>query len=474
MVVIAGPIAEEAEYNADQRDSACLIPSSVQYSSLVRGACPSLAAPMRTGDGLLVRFRAVDPALSIQQIRLLAEAAANHGNGLIEITSRGSLQLRGLREAAVSALDAEIVAAGIVPGSGIAIEIPPLSGLDPTELADARVMAEGLRKAIADVSLPALAPKLSIIVDGSGRIGLGSIPADVRLTATRRGDGASEWLVAVGGAGQSERRIAVLSDEGAVSAIMEILRSLADIGPRARGRDLPVDRLRLPSLEAELIEVAESGTASVSPIGLHDLGLTELVLGLRLPYGQIHSAELTAFIDRAEQCGVYEVRPAPEHSLMLVGIQPEALDSVKLAAANFGFSMSPNDSRNRIHTCAGTGGCASALYDTKALAAQVLATSALLDGSTTIHLSGCSKGCAHPARSSLTFVGAPMDYGLVVNGSASDEPVAYIHQNDLKSVLDDISRLVLNEKDAGESVHACLTRLGGDHIARALNRGRNA
>ncbi|KAA0698071.1 precorrin-3B synthase [Neorhizobium sp. P12A] len=464
-------MTEEAEHNADQRDPARLIPSSVQSPSSVRGACPSLAAPMHTGDGLLVRFRPSDPALSIQQIRQLAEAAACHGNGLLEITSRGSLQIRGLREETLSALEADIAAAGIVPDSGIVIEIPSLSGLDPTELSSAGVMAENLKRAIAGMPLPALAPKLSIVIDGRDRIGLGSLPADIRLTATRREGGDPEWIVAVGGASRMDRRLAILPNERAISATVEILRLLAEIGPRARGRDLSIDRLRPSFPDIEMIEMTDPGRAVASPIGLHDLGSGNLVFGLRLPYGQIHSAELIAFLDRAEEWGVYEVRPALEHCLMLVGMRPEALASAKLAAANFGFSMSTDDPRNHIHTCAGTRGCASAFYDTKAFAARLLTASGLLDGSTSIHLSGCSKGCARPARASLAFVGAPMGYGLVVNGSASDAPVAYIHENDLKSALDDLSRLVLNEKGAGESVDACLTRLGSDYIASALRQG---
>ncbi|MFT4183376.1 MAG: precorrin-3B synthase, partial [Rhizobium sp.] len=79
--------------------------------------------------------------------------------------------------------------------------------------------------------------------------------------------------------------------------------------------------------------------------------------------------------------------------------------------------------------------------------------------------------CAHPGKAGLVLVGAPMGYGIVVNGSASDEPLAYIGNDELKSALARIGALVRNNKAAGESAEECLTRLGTDAIVTALRQG---
>ena len=146
-----------------------------------RGACPSLASPMQTGDGLLVRLRPAADGLTPMEIEALAAAAAACGNGIIEITARGNLQIRGLTASTVPALAAAIGEAGIAIAEGVAIETPPLAGIDPDEIADPRPLASALRARIV-CAQPALrlAPKLSIVIDGGGRFPIGEIAADHR------------------------------------------------------------------------------------------------------------------------------------------------------------------------------------------------------------------------------------------------------------------------------------------------------
>ena len=64
-------------------------------SPLARGACPRLSEPMQTGDGLLARMVMAGP-IPLDQFAPLCTAVCEHGNGLMEISARGSLQVRGL------------------------------------------------------------------------------------------------------------------------------------------------------------------------------------------------------------------------------------------------------------------------------------------------------------------------------------------------------------------------------------------
>ena len=67
-----------------------------------RGACPALSAPMQTGDGLLVRLNPVAGGLPPKLLIGLAESALKRGNGIMEVTARGSLQIRGLTAASAA------------------------------------------------------------------------------------------------------------------------------------------------------------------------------------------------------------------------------------------------------------------------------------------------------------------------------------------------------------------------------------
>lgn len=437
-----------------------------------RGACPSLEKPMITGDGLLVRLRPTDPTLDYRKMRALCRSAIDRGNGLIEITARGNLQLRGLKSESLAALAEDIADAGIVPETGLVIERSPLSQIDPGERGNAQALAARLKTAIGSVE-PALrlAPKLSVVIDSTDRAGLAALTADIRLVALPRTGVVDAWMVAVGGTLETAKPVALLDMEGAIPAVVEILRTLAELGPRARGRDLDLTSLvrRLSYGCPPDAVIATSGADGST--GPHDLGDGSFAFGLRMRFGRMHAGDLMAFLDWAAPKGLEQFRLAPDHCLMLMDVSVDQFEMIELAAANFGFSSARTDAASAIHACAGKGACASGHYDTTAAAEEVLKLPALLDGSSRVHLSACSKGCACPRPTSLTIVGAPAGYGVVVNGAATDEPVAYLEKDQLETALENLSNLIVKRKDAGESVDACLRRLGTSEIAKALRQG---
>lgn len=60
----------------------------------IKGWCPGALRPMLSGDGLVVRVRPHGGRLAATQAAGIAELAARHGNGLIDVTSRANLQVR--------------------------------------------------------------------------------------------------------------------------------------------------------------------------------------------------------------------------------------------------------------------------------------------------------------------------------------------------------------------------------------------
>ena len=206
-----------------------------QARRLRRGACPGLSTPMPTGDGLLSRLLPIGTITLAAWSALCAAARAN-GNGVIEITARGSIQVRGLSAASAPRFAATVAALGIAAADGIPVLTNPLTGIDPDEIWNAAPAADALRRVLAQRPLP-LAAKISVIVDGRGTTSLAGLEADVRLQAEAA---AGEVLlrVGIGGNADSAVDIGAVVPADAATAVVRLLDVLAEGGGNVRGRDV--------------------------------------------------------------------------------------------------------------------------------------------------------------------------------------------------------------------------------------------
>ena len=373
-----------------------------------RGACPTLRTPMPTGDGLLARVRVVGASLTPGQIAELARLAAEHGNGLVEITARGNLQVRGLR-ATSAAPFAEAVTALLPIETGLVVDMSPLAGLDPQELADPRPIAAAIRDGAAAWA-DRLGPKVSVVIDSSGQIPLAALKADIRLVALAD----QLWAVTLGD-GKPQQ----VDADGAVATALALLGALAAMGPEARATDLfPASGAPAPSPVRDRAN---------EPTGRLDL-ITGHTTPIALPFGSVRSPGLIALCDAAVTAGIETLRLGPDHSLYLDNA-PETLIEV---AATLGFITRSDDPRRRVSACIGNRGCTSGHIPSREIAAR-LAAHVLPDRH--LHVSGCAKGCAHPRRAEVTLVGRPDGIGLVIDGRAGDTPVHILDEAGLADAL---------------------------------------
>ncbi|MCW2703912.1 MAG: precorrin-3B synthase, partial [Blastococcus sp.] len=80
-------------------------------------ACPGALRTHAAADGALARVRVPGGTLSSAQVRVLAAAARDLGDGALELTSRGNLQLRGLPPGSEAELGDRLAAAGLLPSA---------------------------------------------------------------------------------------------------------------------------------------------------------------------------------------------------------------------------------------------------------------------------------------------------------------------------------------------------------------------
>ncbi|MDG4880033.1 precorrin-3B synthase [Mesorhizobium sp. WSM4884] len=489
-----------------------------------RGACPALSAPMQTGDGLLVRLNPVAGGLSPGSLIGLGESALRHGNGIMEVTARGSLQIRGLTAESARLLAAEVDALGVAVRTGVPVELGPLAGIDPQELADPRPLAQRLRAAIEEAGLTArLGPKVSVIVDGGGQLAMDALTADVRLKVVRAG-GEFLWSVSVGGDSRSARPLALVDGDAARDIAAAALRMVAEKGREAHTRDLSERQLAslaswhsfappsvLPDISPTREEIGSfaagspsgadphfatsaigetGGDSSISPqvgemsgrteggaverqrspVGLFDLA-NDHALGIGLPFGSMPAQPLIELVGQALQLGSTEIRMAPSRALLFLGLSSSACASLQASAATLGFVTSPADPRTRIVACPGAPACASGRIATRAIAETIATESAdLFDSSITLHISGCAKGCAHPGAAALTLIGDENGAGLVVDGTAKALPAGYRPGYDAARGVAGIATAIRSARHPGETAAACLARLGAAGVAELYRR----
>jgi precorrin-3B synthase len=368
---------------------------------------------MQTGDGLLARIRIAGGRIDPVRLEQMAALCGTYGNGIVEITARGKLQVRGLTDAVMPAFSRAV--RHLVPvETGLVVDVPPLAGDDPLEFVDPRPLAASI-KSMAAPFTHRLGPKVTVIVDGNGQIGLAALKADLRFVAA----GPDIWLLSIGSRllGPTQRPL---------DCAEIVLTALAALGVEGRATDLPPAEMdnALDGLFTPSASVQQPSSSSVGTFALHGGTAT----GIALPFGAIGWAELAALADGAWRFGIREFRLAPHHALLAMG----ADSGLVVEAAQVGFVTHSADPRRRISACIGSEGCASGHIASRAVAGR-LAASLPLSG--TLHVSGCDKGCAHPGRADVTLVGRADGYGLVIDGRAGDTPRAVLRADQLETAL---------------------------------------
>ncbi|MFG1426398.1 hypothetical protein [Roseixanthobacter glucoisosaccharinicivorans] len=222
------------------------------------------------------------------------------------------------------------------------------------------------------------------------------------------------------------------------------------------------------------------------PLHLHPLADGTFARGIGLPFGALEAEAFVALIEAAEQAGAREIRLAPGRALLAVGLTRNGVARLEQAAAALGLLTDPADPRGFVAACPGAPACASGRLSARALAPQVArALAPLLDGSFEVHVSGCAKGCAHPAPAALTLVGrepatarsaadlpapgAPSPAAPPSNAPAVDFPIALVRDGTAEgmalaalspsALVPTLTRLAAPGRSPGETGAQALSRL---------------
>jgi len=394
----------------------------------VRGWCPGALRPMASGDGLIVRVRPRAGAFSIAAIAAVAEGAAAAGNGLIDVTRRGNLQVRGVDPELLAGLIAAIARHHHIDSSPAAeavrnVLVDPLAGVDPSASVDVRPIALRLEQSLAsDEILQSLPGKFGFAVDSGASARLPDTVADVRLTAIAPEDVAIDVLRPGGSA-----RVAMVAPDVAADRAADVARRLAGRlgGHVRRVRDLP-EAVLIDALGTRPMPRVTAATADApKPLGILASHGRVFAVGLAVPFGQMQARDLSALADRVKSIGITELRVAPWRALYAPASDADTASRALAAGLAHGLVANVDDPRLRIDACPGAPSCPSATVDTRSAALTLAPLLAKAD-IRSLHVSGCAKGCARTEPADLTLVGRDGSFGVVHRGSAAAQPIAWL------------------------------------------------
>lgn len=360
-------------------------------SPRIKGWCPGAWRPMATGDGLLVRVRPPLGELSREQILALCEAAETFGSGLIELTSRANLQLRGVSDESWPPLMAFLVEHQLVSDDPEAEHQPQLMLAPAWQKGDDTPTIARLLQARGS-ELATMPGKVGIAIDAGDAPVLGDSAADFRIERSKEGG----LLVRADGYAQGT---AVSDTDAAVEQLIRLTHWFVDTGGRDAGR--------MRRHTAPLPDWAPADAAPAFPGEKLALGENREGMVVGLPFGRVAAETLR---EAVSQTSARVVQVTPWRRLLLK-------DCDTLPAVD-GLIRHNSDPRLAMDACPGAPYCEQSSVVTQPLAEKL---NGLVEG--TVHITGCAKGCARRAPADVCLVGQAGRFNVVVNGRADSTPV---------------------------------------------------
>ncbi len=339
---------------------------------------------MESGDGWVVRIRPRLAELTAAQALGLAKAALAYGNGVIDLTARANVQLRGVTQVSHKPLIADLDDLGLMD-SDVRAESQRNVVISPFwQGEETAVLAAELTQALRHG--PDLPSKFGYGIDLGPQRVLADTSCDIRLERAATG---GLILRADGAAGGQ----AVTLD----TAVPEALRMAAWFAAsggvmQGRGRmaghpkgDMPFDTSIVPA------PLACAAAPGMTPQGA--------LVGFE--FGSLRAEVLADLTSLAPL-----LRITPWRMVLLVGAALPTHPALITAS---------DDPRLRVVACTGAPACPQALQDTRALARRL---APFVPQGKRLHVSGCAKGCAHPSPADLTLSATPQGFALLPKARA--------------------------------------------------------
>jgi ferredoxin-nitrite reductase len=378
----------------------------------------------RVEDGrYMVRIRIPGCELTSKQARGVA-AIGRIGYSIIDVTTRGNLQVQGLHVSDLTEVISLLEEVGLTSkqtghDNVRNVMTHPWAGLDPAELIDVRPLCRRLTDVFLDDRLLANLPrKFNVAVDGRPVPALHCWTQDTSFVAGRRSDGtvAFHWLLG-GTQGQNPHLASKLpvwvTEAQACDVLCSALHVFREDGSRER-RDKA--RLRylieqigeeefLARVETRLGYRLERTDAELPGIEEHEdfIGWFRQkqeglwALGVSIPLGRLTHEQMDGLAALAEKLGDDTLRTAYDQGLVIPNIASAGRAMAIRALNRAGLEHEADSITRNIIACTGRQFCNIAVSETKGHAFALMDTlraKGVKLGGIKINMSGCPSSCA--------------------------------------------------------------------------------
>jgi ferredoxin-nitrite reductase len=381
-----------------------------------------------TPGRFMMRIRMPNGFAKSEQLRAIAELSRRLGNGVVDITTRQQMELRGFTLDTVPEIfeklrgvDLRTLQTGIdnvrnVNGCALA-------GLTPHELFDASPVVHELDRIIVgskgNPEFTNLPRKFNIIITGCMDNCTHAESQDIALVPAKKA-GRLGFNVLVGGKmGSGGFTIAFplnvfVEPFQAAAVVAELVRIYRDHGPReARSKcrfAFLIEEWGLRRLRAELVarlghELPFQGRDMRGSAHADHLGVTSqkqaglMSVGLCIPTGRVNPDQLDELARLSDVYGNGEIRLATSQDASIPNVPAARVAKLLEEPLLKQFSPRPSPFTRGLVACVGTDYCNLALIETKsrAIALSEALHNKLGSGANpvTIHWSGCPAGCGN-------------------------------------------------------------------------------
>lgn len=436
---------------------------------------------MASGDGLLTRVRVPGGRLEAGGLEILLALVERWALPVLELTSRGNLQIRGLSGESERELTAALIEHGlaVTPAPAEAarnVLCTAAADLDPLALTDPWPLAQALDQALVqDAALWALPAKFRLLIDGGGVTSLAQQVADIRADAAVTAQGVT-YRLALAGTASSARVLGQCAPERVVDAMVKLAHCFLQLKRERAAAELSLDALvqetGLAPFLAAVTPLDRPESIKVAPPGTI-LGPQPGWFGVALPFGQMDIPSAQALIALARRHSSAQLRVTPWRQVLLPGVPARVAASLQ----RLGLIVEDGDARLSATACPGSPACHSGSTATREHALRwVRALPQLFDGQLAVHVSGCSKGCARPEASALTLCAEDGAYNLIINDRALPREPANcllvgLSADAVEDQLHRLAELLTRERRLGESLSEALARLGPASVRKIIAIG---